>query len=194
MQDLLWDNRAQIASDILERKAYIYICGEAKGMAHDVEAVFSKIIAEAKGSEEAGKAEIKLLKERSRLLLDVSFYFLFFYFFLFDVAFPMERSSITDQCTSIAFAHCYDRIYRSGLRWPGFRFRFRNDSTSLGSARRGGSDRRVDVGWHCVSGIGKTMRWPLRWPFAHLPLFDRSDSPPPPPPPPNPPTPFLCKA
>lgn len=71
VQDLLWERRKQLAEDILERKAYIYICGEAKGMAHDVEAIFAKILEEAKGSAEEGKKEMKLLKERSRLLLDV---------------------------------------------------------------------------------------------------------------------------
>ncbi|KIS70182.1 putative NADPH-cytochrome P450 reductase [Mycosarcoma maydis] len=71
VQDLIWERRKQIAEDILERKAYIYICGEAKGMAHDVEAIFGKILEEAKGSAEEAKKEIKLLKERSRLLLDV---------------------------------------------------------------------------------------------------------------------------
>ena len=71
VQDLLWERRKQIAEDILERKAYIYICGEAKGMAHDVEAIFAKILEEAKGSADEAKKEMKLLKERSRLLLDV---------------------------------------------------------------------------------------------------------------------------
>ncbi|EST07036.1 Flavodoxin/nitric oxide synthase [Kalmanozyma brasiliensis GHG001] len=71
VQDLIWERRKQIAEDILERKAYIYICGEAKGMAQDVEAIFGKILEEAKGSAGEGKKEMKLLKERSRLLLDV---------------------------------------------------------------------------------------------------------------------------
>ncbi len=72
VQHLLWERRQELAKDILERKAYIYICGEAKGMAHDVEAVLQKILIEAKdGKEEDGKKEYKLLKERSRLLLDV---------------------------------------------------------------------------------------------------------------------------
>lgn len=71
VQDLIWERRKEIAEDILERKAYIYICGEAKGMAQDVETVFGKILEEAKGSAEEGKKEMKLLKERSRLLLDV---------------------------------------------------------------------------------------------------------------------------
>ena len=71
VQHLIWNRRKEIASDILDRKAYIYICGEAKGMAHDVEQVFQKILIEAKGSEAEGMKEYKLLKERSRLLLDV---------------------------------------------------------------------------------------------------------------------------
>ncbi|TKY86501.1 hypothetical protein EX895_004650 [Sporisorium graminicola] len=71
VQDLIWERRKQIAEDILERKAYIYICGEAKGMAQDVEGIFAKILEEAKGSADEAKKEMKLLKERSRLLLDV---------------------------------------------------------------------------------------------------------------------------
>ena len=55
----------------MEKKAYVFICGEAKGMAQEVEAIFAKILSEAKGSPEAGKAEIKMMKDRSRLLLDV---------------------------------------------------------------------------------------------------------------------------
>ncbi|KDN51453.1 hypothetical protein K437DRAFT_272947 [Tilletiaria anomala UBC 951] len=71
VQDLLWERRKQIAEDILQRKAYIYICGEAKGMAQDVEAVLQKILNDAKGSDAEGQKEYRLLKERSRLLLDV---------------------------------------------------------------------------------------------------------------------------
>lgn len=71
VQDLIWQNKDEIAKDILEKKAYVFICGEAKGMAQEVEAIFAKILSEAKGSPEAGKAEIKMMKDRSRLLLDV---------------------------------------------------------------------------------------------------------------------------
>ncbi|KAK0539820.1 hypothetical protein OC835_000992 [Tilletia horrida] len=71
VQDLIYERRAELVKDILERRAYIFICGEAKGMSHDVENVLAKILGEAKGSEAAGRQEIKMLKERSRMLLDV---------------------------------------------------------------------------------------------------------------------------
>lgn len=71
VQDLIWDRRQELAKDILEKKAYIYICGEAKGMAQEVERVLQRILVDAKGSEQAGLKEYKLLKDRSRLLLDV---------------------------------------------------------------------------------------------------------------------------
>lgn len=71
VQDLIYQNKDEIAKDILERKAYVFICGEAKGMAQEVEQVFARILSEAKGSTEAGKAEIKMMKDRSRFLLDV---------------------------------------------------------------------------------------------------------------------------
>lgn len=71
VQDLIWEQREALANAILEKRAYIYICGEAKGMAQEVEKVFQRILIEAKGSEFAGLKEYKLLKDRSRLLLDV---------------------------------------------------------------------------------------------------------------------------
>jgi NADPH-ferrihemoprotein reductase len=37
-------------------------------MSHDVEKAFVKLLADAKGSEEEGKKEVKMLKERSRFL------------------------------------------------------------------------------------------------------------------------------
>lgn len=51
--------------------AYIFVCGEAAGMAKDVEATLARILGEARGSAEEGKKELALLKSRSRLLLDV---------------------------------------------------------------------------------------------------------------------------
>jgi NADPH-ferrihemoprotein reductase len=72
VQDLIWDERAHIGDAILNQKAYIYICGDAKNMAKSVEDCLARIIAEAKGAnEEEGHKEIKTLKERSRLMLDV---------------------------------------------------------------------------------------------------------------------------
>jgi NADPH-ferrihemoprotein reductase len=73
VQDLLWDEREHIADAILNGKGYVYICGEAKNMSKQVEEVLANILGQAKGGTAAveGAAEIKILKERSRLLLDV---------------------------------------------------------------------------------------------------------------------------
>ena len=72
VQDLLWNERSHIGDAILNQKAYIYICGDAKSMAKSVEDTLARIIGEAKGgSVEDGAKEVKTLKERSRLMLDV---------------------------------------------------------------------------------------------------------------------------
>nr|BBN60754.1 putative cytochrome P450 reductase [Hericium erinaceus] len=73
VQDLLWEDRAQVADAILNGKGYVYICGEAKSMSKQVEETLARILGEAKGgsAEVEGSAEVKLLKERSRLMLDV---------------------------------------------------------------------------------------------------------------------------
>ena len=73
VQDLIWEDREHVADAILNGKGYVYICGEAKNMAKQVEDVLARILGEAKGGSGAveGAAEIKLLKERSRLMLDV---------------------------------------------------------------------------------------------------------------------------
>lgn len=73
VQDLMWEDRKNIADAILVGKGYIYICGDAKSMSKAVEEVLMRILGEAKGgsAEVEGAAEIKLLKERSRMLLDV---------------------------------------------------------------------------------------------------------------------------
>jgi NADPH-ferrihemoprotein reductase len=75
VQDLIWEDREHIADAILNSKGYVYICGEAKSMSKQVEEeVLAKVLGEAKGgsAEVEGVAEIKLLKERSRLsCLDV---------------------------------------------------------------------------------------------------------------------------
>jgi len=73
VQDLILEQREQIADAILNGKGYVYICGEAKNMAKQVEDVLARVLGEAKGGSAAveGVAEVKLLKERSRLMLDV---------------------------------------------------------------------------------------------------------------------------
>ncbi|KAK0464309.1 putative cytochrome P450 oxidoreductase [Desarmillaria tabescens] len=73
VQDLIWEDRQNISDSIINGKGYVYICGEAKNMSKAVEEVLAKILGEAKGgsAEVEGTAEVKMLKERSRLLLDV---------------------------------------------------------------------------------------------------------------------------
>jgi NADPH-ferrihemoprotein reductase len=52
---------------------YAYICGDAKHMAREVEHALEDILGKAKGGgKEEGAKELKLLKDRNRLLLDVS--------------------------------------------------------------------------------------------------------------------------
>lgn len=72
VQDLLWEDREKIRKMIWDQKGYVYICGDAKAMAKSVEDVLARILAEAKGGDLAvGQAELKTMKERSRVLLDV---------------------------------------------------------------------------------------------------------------------------
>lgn len=73
VQDLIWEDREKIADAVLNGKGYVYVCGDAKSMAKSVEDTLARILGEAKGgsAEVEGVAELKLLKERSRLLLDV---------------------------------------------------------------------------------------------------------------------------
>ncbi|KLO17258.1 riboflavin synthase domain-like protein [Schizopora paradoxa] len=73
VQDLIWEQREGISEAILKGKAYIYICGDAKSMSKSVEDCLQRMLGEAKGgsAEVEGAAEMKLLKERSRLMLDV---------------------------------------------------------------------------------------------------------------------------
>lgn len=73
VQDLLWEDHEEIADAILNGKGYVYICGDAKSMSKAVEETLCRILGEAKGgtAEVEGAAEVKLLKERSRMLSDV---------------------------------------------------------------------------------------------------------------------------
>lgn len=73
VQDLIWEDRENVAEAILKGKGYVYICGDAKSMSKAVEETLARIMGEAKGgsAEVEGAAELKMLKERSRLLLDV---------------------------------------------------------------------------------------------------------------------------
>jgi NADPH-ferrihemoprotein reductase len=72
VQDLMWEDREHLAKAIAEQKGYIYICGDGHSMSKDVEEKLARILGEAKGGTvEDGVKDVKLLKERSRLLMDV---------------------------------------------------------------------------------------------------------------------------
>lgn len=50
--------RAQEINDLLAKKAYIYVCGDAANMAREVNSVLGQIIAEQRGIPEAKAEEI----------------------------------------------------------------------------------------------------------------------------------------
>ncbi|TIB15839.1 hypothetical protein E3P92_01499 [Wallemia ichthyophaga] len=68
VQDHVWEAREELADTILNKRAYIYICGEASNMARQVEETLQRILGEAKQgtAEVEGAQEIRLLKERNR--------------------------------------------------------------------------------------------------------------------------------
>lgn len=70
VQTRLWQRRAEIL-DWLEEGAHIYVCGDEKGMAKDVDATLVKILAGEKGDEEQGRAKLKELAKAGRYQRDV---------------------------------------------------------------------------------------------------------------------------
>ena len=71
VQHRLWERRDEIQGWIADG-AHIYVCGDEKGMAKDVDATLVKILAEsAKGDEEAGRAKLKELTKAGRYQRDV---------------------------------------------------------------------------------------------------------------------------
>jgi sulfite reductase (NADPH) flavoprotein alpha-component len=71
VQQRLWERRADILNWV-DEGAHIYICGDEKGMARDVDAALARILAEAaRGDDEAGKAKLKELAKAGRYQRDV---------------------------------------------------------------------------------------------------------------------------
>ena len=71
VQQRLWERRTELLSWIADG-AHLYVCGDEKGMAKDVDATLVKILAEgAKGDLEAGKAKLKELTKAGRYQRDV---------------------------------------------------------------------------------------------------------------------------
>ncbi|KAG4427788.1 hypothetical protein IFR05_016728, partial [Cadophora sp. M221] len=72
VQDLLVEEGSVVVDALVRRKGYLYICGDAKHMAREVEAVLESIIGKSMGGGPIeGAKELKVLKERKRVLLDV---------------------------------------------------------------------------------------------------------------------------
>jgi len=71
VQHRLWERRAELLK-WLDDGAHIYVCGDEKGMAKDVDTTLVRILAEAaKGDEEAGRARLKELTKAGRYQRDV---------------------------------------------------------------------------------------------------------------------------
>lgn len=71
VQHRLWERRDELLKWI-EDGAHIYVCGDEKGMAKDVDATLARILAEtAKGDEEQGRAKLKELTKAGRYQRDV---------------------------------------------------------------------------------------------------------------------------
>ncbi|GAA6048474.1 hypothetical protein JCM3770_003775 [Rhodotorula araucariae] len=72
VQQLLREEGDRIGEALVQQKGYAYICGDAGNMAKAVERELATILGRAKGgTDEDGEKELKLLKDRNRLLLDV---------------------------------------------------------------------------------------------------------------------------
>jgi sulfite reductase (NADPH) flavoprotein alpha-component len=71
VQHRLWERRDDLRA-WLEEGGHIYVCGDEKGMAKDVDQMLVKILAEPlKGDEEAGRAKLKELTKAGRYQRDV---------------------------------------------------------------------------------------------------------------------------
>ena len=71
VQTRLWERRAELQK-WLDEGAHIYVCGDEKGMAKDVDVTLARILAEtANGDEEAGRAKLKDLAKAGRYQRDV---------------------------------------------------------------------------------------------------------------------------
>ncbi len=71
VQHRLWEQRKDILA-WLDEGAHLYVCGDEKGMAKDVDTTLVRILAEPlKGDEEAGRAKLKELTKAGRYQRDV---------------------------------------------------------------------------------------------------------------------------
>ena len=75
VQDLIWAARQELAPLILEHRAHVYVCGDAKNMAKQVEQCLIKLLAEALGGSQEieGAAVLRQMKESRVSLLRNTF-------------------------------------------------------------------------------------------------------------------------
>lgn len=72
VQQLIEEQAGRIVEALVERKGYLYICGDAKFMAKEVETTLEDIMGRSLGGgREVGVRELRTLKERKRMMLDV---------------------------------------------------------------------------------------------------------------------------
>jgi sulfite reductase (NADPH) flavoprotein alpha-component len=71
VQQRLWEARADLLKWV-DDGAHIYVCGDEKGMARDVDTTLARILADAaRGDDEAGRAKLKELTKAGRYQRDV---------------------------------------------------------------------------------------------------------------------------
>lgn len=71
VQHRIWERRGEIR-DWLADGAHLYVCGDEKGMAKDVDQTLARILAEGEGgAEESGRAKLKELAKAGRYQRDV---------------------------------------------------------------------------------------------------------------------------
>ena len=71
VQQRLWEARNDLLKWV-DDGAHIYVCGDEKGMARDVDVMLSRVLAEAaRGDDEAGRAKLKELAKAGRYQRDV---------------------------------------------------------------------------------------------------------------------------
>ena len=71
VQQRLWQRRAEVR-EWIEDGAHLYVCGDEKGMARDVDQMLVKILGQSvNGDEEAGRAKLKELTKAGRYQRDV---------------------------------------------------------------------------------------------------------------------------
>lgn len=97
----LLKQQGKIINDLLEQKAYFYVCGDAANMAREVNAVLVQIIAEYRGKTEA-KAEEIVKNMRAANQYQVRFFSFIF--------FSLPSSRVTNTVYRRTFGHKHVQV------------------------------------------------------------------------------------